>query len=839
MIRDLYKLSRKGVVRKDIVESGYHIYVEQTKEACTVNRFLQLCHDFKYPHKALSILGDIETLLTSNNASNHLSYPLLIDVYGQCSMDVTQELFDYIYHTKKKQTDIRIISAMMNVYLRNHCNHKALALYQNTGSINNDLTHNLAIKACTKLLDRDKGQQIHKTLKNTTNIKILNSLIHLYDACNDMDAALSVFNSIKHKDIVVYNTMMLAFINSNNDSHRALQLYDTIDDMKKDNQSHIVALKGCINTKDLKRGQEIHHSVLRLNDVELHTAFIEFYGAFNDIWSATDIFNSITQSKRTIECNNAMLTAYIGCGYDQDAITLYDTIRYTKRNEVTHCLALSACIHTNNYKKGKRIHGNIPSDKLRDHDALNALLIEFYASSGEIQAAKHIFESIKHPNKESRRAMMKAYCKYKCYDAALNVYNQIKTLLTNDDILHTFALQCCIETREYDKGVNLCHLNQSKHELIRFYGAFGDMDNALNVFNSIESKEQNSFCVAQMMKACIDNEDETHALQVFDDTDSALRNERVYILAFKACGNSGDVDQGKMIHSQLPTAYLNNIAVNTSLVDMYGACMDIAAAWKVFNGIDDLHKTIACVNCMMNVYYKNGMMHQCMALFRKHLQHDVIFYTIVLACCTDHQHYLYGEEVHDTLRDDVEKQWLLHHVDIRTSLIHLYAKCGRMDGCEEVFHYRKQNEITVWNAMIQAHGTHGNISEVRRLFEEMTIEADNKTFVHLINAYSHCGDVDEAIRIWEIHSLDIKHDEFVMSALIDGMARGGYVDKAFKYLMQYNVTNQVAWIALISGCKTHNEMDVAQRVMEEMLRRFDANADCICAAIKLFGELKS
>ena len=107
----------------------------------------------------------------------------------------------------------------------------------------------------------------------------------------------------------------------------------------------------------------------------------------------------------------------------------------------------------------------------------------------------------------------------------------------------------------------------------------------------------------------------------------------------------------------------------------------------------------------------------------------------------------------------------------------------------------------------------------------------------MINAHNHCGDVDEAIKAWEsIKGRDIKYDDYIMSIITDCMSRKGDLNQAFKFVMEYNIINEVAWISLMSGCKNYDQQEIALKIVEEMLKRFDSKASCVEASCKLFPE---
>lgn len=806
----------------------------------------------------------------------------------------------------------------MKVFIQNDAPHRAIELYESTSSrsCHNDLTHNLVIKACSKSLNLEKGREIHRNLENLGNIKnvqILNSLIHFYGVCGELESSLSIFRSISpsDRDIVTVNTMMLALMD-NQRSECALTLYDDVNSSNlqiDDDRCHLLAIKASMNIPDFDRGLSIHRKLKergKTMDIQLSTTLIDFYGEMKDIWSAMDIFNAIPQSERSIICNNAMMTALIHCEYHRDALTLFHSIRSSKRNATTLMLAVTACIHCNLHRDGIQIIESIHPQKLKDI-SLNSKVIEFYGHFGDIQSAKSVYNVIDGEDRNiiHETAMMNAFCVNGFHIESLQIFNAIPhhqrdSVLTavamrchlklhafsqsldlyrgsprKDVSLHILAIKSCIGMDNLSEAVSIHqqideismrnpHLVQV---LIECYSRFGDIVTASNLFYEFIAVDftNSEVVAAAMMRAFIDNQCPHHALDFYDEQ---IRNgmesmDKLHILALKTCANLHDEERGKRIHGDLGDA-ISNIAVRTSLIDMFGSFGDVESALNVFESLNDTEKNMVIVNAMMNVLYKNGRHSECMQMFRRylgfeHLQHDVIYFTVIIASCIESGNVVDGMEVHEILKEDEGTRWILEHDEIATNLIHFYGKKGMMEEVEGIFYAENKDgdgrtgqmkSVSVWNAMIHCYGMNGDVEKAQNLFDQMhddekrefiAPKPDRKTYIHIINALSHCGDVSGAVKIWNerIERDDMKYDDFVLSALIDCMARNGHVHEGFEYITKYNVQNEVAWIALMSGCKSCNDHELAQRVMNEMINRFGDASVCVEASRNLFNESSS
>eukprot|EP01084_Bolivina_argentea_P212991 361915_1 len=206
----------------------------------------------------LSLLNEIKTLfIDNNNNKNLISKTLLIDSYSKCgAIEYALKIFNSINDCEK---DSQSICTMMKAYITNYYNDEAIQLYEKYNDLNDHISHLYAIKACINSRNIQKGRKIHWKLNLTDNnkdIKIKCALIDFYGICGDINNALQIYKSTqnKNKNIVMFSSMMNAYI-YNNLSKDALILYNNINsEVTKDNISHILVLRACIDINDFKTG---------------------------------------------------------------------------------------------------------------------------------------------------------------------------------------------------------------------------------------------------------------------------------------------------------------------------------------------------------------------------------------------------------------------------------------------------------------------------------------------------------------------------------------------------------------------------------------------------------
>ena len=770
----------KGSTTKTIQEA-IDIYkaIEEPRGGFLINTFLKLCLHCKNHQKGLEIWDDVKILLERGDDS--VSYPLLLSLYGRCSLEYAQKIYDDMPDNHKK-VDIVSHGLMMKYYIQYQQANKALEMYDNINDdIKDDGIHVSALKACIKSNNFNKGRQIHQSLRNNESVKIQTTLIEFYNHFGKRSTAMDIFNSIKNDemDIVSISSMMKCFID-NKDYESALDLYDkTMSDynLKQDDICHVLAVKACINTRNYDKGKMIHQSIKHMmkdKKIYLKNVLINLYGESGDIETAKQIFNSIPSRQRDIDIVNVMMKAYLNNNFSGEAIKLYDKINKIKPNKaniktdnISHLLAIKACTVAGNFEKGKRIH-----------DVIQA------------QTVNNI---------------------------------QITTAL------------------------------------IDFYGKNNEIDNAVDVFKSIQRNQINTVCINSMMDAYLQNERYQEALYVYNEFCDEMginKDNTTHMLGIKACSNALEFETGKAIHRILTDANsVLSIPMKTTLIGFYGKTGDIEYAESLYNSINDNLKDIYCVDTMMEAYCNNDMNNECIDLFKNmhtindRIKPDLVAYVTVLKACTNATSLYYGRKIHEELKENIDER-IWRHRNIQIHLINMYGKCGMLQFADEILQdikdnecYKYMTEIGIWNAMIHAYGRNGDLTKVMEFYdiinEEYGLRPNRKTFILLINACSHYGDIRKAQRIWneDIKDDEIKYDEYLMSSLIDGMSRKGMLKQGMDLIKQYNEDCGVMWMSLLNGCRKFSDQTLAQEICAEIKQRFPDDENLITNASILLSNI--
>eukprot|EP01083_Nonionella_stella_P158556 516275_1 len=780
----------------------------------------------------------------------------LIKAYSKHSnhTDIIWNIFNAIPEHKK---DAVAVGTMMQCLMNHNETRDALRLYDRYYYINDDISHVMAIKACIRTNDFELGHricsQIH-TPDKQQRIELSNILIEFYATCGDMDHALEVFRCIKNdqKDDVTIATMMKWCV-KNDKPQQALEIYNQFHTQTND-VSWSLAIQACIQANDLHMGRKIHsqlkHSRKPLS-VALKNTLIDMYGKCgmhnsDSITNAMSIFNSIQDKDKDSVVLNTMMSALIHHNAHAKAVDLFEQYRML-HDGVSNLLAIKACIHIHDgLRKGEELyhafvsHGFVASVKFK------TALIDFYGSHSVMRKALDVFESISETQRDTIciNSMMTTFINNECEDQAMELYDKYQSW--TNDTSHVLALKAATNRKDYDQGRKICAKVETNRKqsielltaLIDFYGECNDIKHAEQWYST--AKEQNnSVCLNVMMKQYVNNHCNDKALSLYDRSLMHHVSAVSHRLALKACMNLHYFAKGEhIITNVMKYSHDDDMEFKAAMIHFYGYFNEIRKAVHVFDGVRHNDMNIGIVNAMLNAYCDCKLSSQCVRFFETlHRRHpnialNVSSYVLILKVCAQSTSIRFGKKVHEEIKG---KPWLLEDKEIQLCLISFYGKCGMMDMCWDIFNgigaKSKDSDNQIWNVMIHALGRNNDIESCQRLYNEMThaygFKPDVWTFRKLLNAYSYSGNVDKAQQLWDvITDQSIKYDSFVITTLIDCLARKGMVSDAKQIWIEYEENKSIMnhpndkkmLMALMAGCSKCKNTHIGEEVYKEIKR---------------------
>ena len=230
---------------------------------------------------------------------------------------------------------------------------------------------------------------------------------------------------------------------------------------------------------------------------------------------------------------------------------------------------------------------------------------------------------------------------------------------------------------------------------------------------------------------------------------------------------------------------------------------------------------------MVSGYTQNGRYKDAMRAFDDMLDEGfepgpLVLASVLSACARSESGGLVmGRRVHDIM----ERRGMAAPVGVilGTALVDMYAKNGVIDEAVSVFTGMPQRDTATWNALISGLAHHGHAEDALAMFQQMRQEGvlpNATTLVGILTVYSHTGRLDEARRFFSsMEDFGVTPSIQHYGCMVDLLGRSGLLSEAEEMIRGMTCKADTAiWGALLTACKNHGDLDVAERAGQEMLK---------------------
>lgn len=217
----------------------------------------------------------------------------------------------------------------------------------------------------------------------------------------------------------------------------------------------------------------------------------------------------------------------------------------------------------------------------------------------------------------------------------------------------------------------------------------------------------------------------------------------------------------------------------------------------------------------------------------------------VLSACSQSGDVFLGRWVHGYAVKAMG--WDLGGVMVGTSLVDMYAKCGRISAALLVFRHMLKRNVVAWNAMLGGLAMHGMGKVVVEMFpcmvEKEKVRPDGVTFMALLSACSHSGLVEKG---WQyFHDLEsvygIKPEIEHYACMVDLLGRSGRLDEAVILVKDMPIPpNEVVLGSLLGSCYARGKLQLGERIMRELVEMDPLNTEyhiLLSNMYALYGKL--
>ncbi|KAK2445240.1 hypothetical protein P8452_23125 [Trifolium repens] len=207
-------------------------------------------------------------------------------------------------------------------------------------------------------------------------------------------------------------------------------------------------------------------------------------------------------------------------------------------------------------------------------------------------------------------------------------------------------------------------------------------------------------------------------------------------------------------------------------------------------------------------------------LFVEGTKPDQVTAGAVLSCC-GHMGcvgLLAGKSVHGYI---VKNGWDLN-VEIGAALVNMYAKGGVLRNAAMVFELMDERDVRSWTFMICGAARCGFNREALVVFEKMQMDG-----VKPDELTAHGGFVEEGRRYFKmIEECGLEPRVQHYSCLVYLIGKSGMLEEAYEIIKTMRVEPTVVVLgSFLSACKVHRQFEIAERVIEQVLRMANPKND--------------
>ncbi|CBI39605.3 unnamed protein product, partial [Vitis vinifera] len=397
--------------------------------------------------------------------------------------------------------------------------------------------------------------------------------------------------------------------------------------------------------------------------------------------------------------------------------------------------------------------------------------------------------------------------------------------LSHKAILHLLNTQCTTSLHHLKQAHALIlrtgHLQDSyiAGSLVKSYAnvstnRYLSFESSLRVFDFV--RKPNVFLWNCMIKVCIENNEPFKAILLYYEMMVAhfRPNKYTYPAVLKACSDAGVVAEGVQVHAHLVKHGLGGDGhILSSAIRMYASFGRLVEARRI---LDDKGGEVDAV-CMPD---RKGCFMEALEIFHQMQKEKIrprkFVLPSVLSACANLGALDQGRWIHTyAKRNSIQLDGVLG-----TSLVDMYAKCGRIDLAWEVFEKMSNKEVSSWNAMIGGLAMHGRAEDAIDLFSKMDINPNEITFVGVLNACAHGGLVQKGLTIFNSMRKEYGVEPQIehYGCIVDLLGRAGLLTEAEKVVSSIPTEPTPAvWGALLGACRKHGNVELGERVGKILL----------------------
>uniref|UniRef100_A0ACD5ZVW7 Uncharacterized protein n=1 Tax=Avena sativa TaxID=4498 RepID=A0ACD5ZVW7_AVESA len=587
---------------------------------------------------------------------------------------------------------------------------------------------------------------------------------------------------------------------------------------RRPNPAHLNALLTSYGRRGrLSDAQELFDRMPR-RDVISWTALLTAYADNGDLASARIVFDDMP--RRNAASWNALLSVYLRAGRPAAAHALF--CKMPVRNAVSYGAMISGLAKAGMLREAEVVYAEMPQ-QWRDPVGSNALMagylrageldmamrvfegmavrdviswsavVDGLCKHGHLLEARKVFEAMPERNVVSWTSMIRGYVKLRMYRDGLLLFLDMKRagVQVNTTTL-SVALDACAEATLVREGIQIHGLIIAMGSeidvylggsLIILYSRFDWMVDARRVFTCMKWKDivsWNSLITGYVQHNMVE---EAHVLfKLMPEKDAVSWTSMVVGFA-----NRGWMREAVELFEQMP-------------------------------GKDEVAWTAVISSLITNGDYVSTVRWFC-RMAQGGCKPNTIAFSCLLSALASLTMWNQGMQAHAYA---ITMGWVFDS-SVHTSLVSMYAKCGRLDDAYRVFSSISCPSLIATNSMITAFAQHNFPEDAFKLFTKMQNDGhkpNHVTFLGILTGCARAGLVQQGYNYFQsmrsVYGIESNAEHY--TCMVDLLGRAGLLAEALEMINSMPQSGHSdAWAALLSASSLHSNLTYAKIAAQKLL----------------------
>ncbi|KAK2431787.1 hypothetical protein P8452_44901 [Trifolium repens] len=675
------------------------------------------------------------------------------------------------------------------------------------------------------------------TTGNSTNPFIAAKLISLYDNLNQPSSSSTLFHSLPFKDTFLWNSFLKTLFS------RSLfpQLLSFYSLMRSSNvlPNHFtfpMIASSYAHLLFLPSGMTLHGLAYKVgffrSSSAVGSSFVSLYSRCGEMKNAVKVFDEI--SVRDVVAWTALVIGYVQNGESEKGLKciseMYGVDDDAQRpNSRTLEGGFLACGNLGDLFSGRCLHGLVVKNGIGWFLVIQSSILSMYCKCGVPEEAYRSFCEVMDKDLLSWTSIIGVYARFGMMSDCVRFFWEMQENQVYPDgivigcILSGFGNSMDVSRAKAFHGVIIRrHYVPDEmvgNSLLFMYCKFGMLSFAERLFDRCQGSIE---CWNFMVVGYSRTGKNFKCIELFREMQYlGIRSESVSVVStIASCSQLREINLGRSIHCNLIKGFVDEtILVTNSLIEMYGKCDKMNVAWRLFNRSE---RDVTLWNTLISAHIHVKHHEEAISLFNKMIMEDrnpnTATLVVVLSACSYLASLEKGERVHHYIN---EKGFKLN-LPLGTALVDMYAKCGQLEKSRKVFDSMMEKDVICWNAMISGYGMNGyaeSAVEIFKLMEESNARPNEITFLALLSACAHAGLVDEGKNLFaKMQSYSVKPNLKHYTCMVDLLGRSCNLEEAEELVLSMPIApDSGVWGALLSACKTHNQIEMGIRIAKHAI----------------------